>query len=151
MASALYTPEILRLATQIPHLARLKGPVTSLERRAPLCGSWIAVDVVLDSDGRVSDFGQEVRACALGQASASLMGREILGRSGEELGKVAKNLLLWLKGEGEMPDWPGLRVFEAARGYPGRHGAISLPFEAIDAAVQLASGGKTVSGRSAPI
>ncbi len=149
MASALYTPEILRLATQIPHLARLERPVVTIERRAPVCGSWIAVDVVFDVEGRVAAFGQEVRACALGQASASLMGRDILGRSAEELGIVAKNLASWLKGEGEIPDWPGLSVFEAARGYPGRHDAICLPFEAVHAAAQFADNGEKVPGWSA--
>jgi NifU-like protein involved in Fe-S cluster formation len=140
MASVLYTPDILRLATQIPHLARLENPKASDERRAPICGSRIAVDVDVDDEGRVSAFGQEVRACALGQAAASLLGAEVVGRTPEELATTAVELARWLKSEGDMPSWPGLSLFEAAKAHPGRHGAICLPFEAAAAAARQAKG-----------
>lgn len=140
MASTLYTPEILRLATQIPHLGRLEAPMASDERRAPICGSRIHVDIAVDADGRVNAFGQEVRACALGQASASLLGAHIMGRTADELSDVAARLAGWLAGAQPMPDWPGLSLFDAARAHPGRHGAICLPFDAAAAAARQARG-----------
>src|SRR3546814_5572590 len=82
MAEALYNTRILRLAASIPHAARLPNPQASVAKRSPVCGSRVTVDVDLDSAGRISALGQEVRACALGQASAALMGASAIGRSG---------------------------------------------------------------------
>ena len=73
MTATLYNRDILRLAASIPHQRRLDAPQASVERRSPVCGSRVVVDVVLDDDGRVAALGQEVKACALGQASAALM------------------------------------------------------------------------------
>ena len=83
--SALYSRDILRLASSIPHLGRLDRPQASAEKSSAVCGSRVAVDVALDGEGRVTELGQEVRACALGQASASLMGAHAVGRTGAEL------------------------------------------------------------------
>jgi len=81
MATAtLYTRDILRLAASIPHVGRLAAADGSAEKRAPLCGSSIIVDVILDDEGRIAALGQEVRACAFGQASAALMGAHAIGR-----------------------------------------------------------------------
>lgn len=136
MASALYTTDILRLAASIPHLGRLGPPAHSVDRRAPVCGSRIVVDVQLDDAGRICAFGQDVRACALGQASACLLGAHVLGQSGAELGQIAADLAAWLSDQrAEPPHWPGIEILAAARAHPGRHGAICLPFEA---AVQAA-------------
>ncbi|MBC7985962.1 MAG: iron-sulfur cluster assembly scaffold protein, partial [Sphingomonadaceae bacterium] len=88
MPAPLYNAEILRLATEIPHQARLAAPQASVEKRSPVCGSRVTVDVMLGDDGRVAALGQEVRACALGQASASLMGRHALGRAPAELAEA---------------------------------------------------------------
>ena len=131
MASALYTTDILRLAASIPHLGRLGPPAHSVDRRAPVCGSRIVVDVQLDNAGRICAFGQDVRACALGQASACLLGAHVLGQSGAELGQIAADLAAWLSDQrAEPPNWPGIEILGAARAHPGRHGAICLPFEA---------------------
>ena len=89
VATTLYNRDILRLAAAIPHLGRLEHPQASVEKRSPVCGSRVTVDLVLDGQGRVAALGQEVKACALGQASASLMGAHALGRSGEELAEAA--------------------------------------------------------------
>jgi NifU-like protein involved in Fe-S cluster formation len=138
VTTALYNRDILRLAASIPHHRRLERPQATVEKRSPLCGSRIAVDVVLDDEGRVAAIGQEVRACALGQASASLMGAHGLGRSAEELAEARDALTSFLKGEREDPGgWPGLDVFRHARPYRARHASILLAFEAIaDAAAQ---------------
>lgn len=85
MSEALYNTAILRLAASIPHQQRLSAPQASVVKVSPVCGSRVTVDVELGPDGRVARFGQEVRACALGQAAASLFGAHVIGRSPAEL------------------------------------------------------------------
>jgi NifU-like protein involved in Fe-S cluster formation len=131
MTTALYTRDILRLAASIPHQRRLDHPQASAEKRSALCGSRVAVDLVLDGEGRVAALGQEVRACALGQASASLMGANALGRNGIELACARDALAAYLDGRRDDPgDWPGLEIFASARPFQARHPSILLPFEA---------------------
>jgi NifU-like protein involved in Fe-S cluster formation len=140
MPSALYSRDILRLASAIPCLGRLDAPHGSAERTSKLCGSRVAVDVVLDGEGRIAAFGQEVKACALGQASAALMASEVVGRTEKQLAGARNALAAYLRGETDEPgDWPGLGVFAAARAFPARHDAILLPFEAAAAAVRAAT------------
>jgi NifU-like protein involved in Fe-S cluster formation len=131
MSAPLYNQTILRLAASVPHDGRLAAPHGTSERRSPVCGSRVAVDVMLDADGRVAALGQEVRACALGQASAALMGAEAIGRSPAELAAARDALTAFLAQERDDPgDWPGLDSFLAARDYPARHPSIRLAFEA---------------------
>src|SRR3546814_21064337 len=104
MAEALYNTRILRLAASIPHAARLPNPQASVAKRSPVCGSRVTVDVDLDSAGRISALGQEVRACALGQASAALMGASAIGRSGAEIAAARDALRAYLAGEGESSE-----------------------------------------------
>jgi NifU-like protein involved in Fe-S cluster formation len=140
MPSALYSRDILRLASAIPHLGRLDSPHGSAERTSKLCGSRVAVDVVLDGEGRITALGQEVKACALGQASAALMAAAVVGRTEVDLAEARNALAAYLRGETDEPGgWPGLAVFTAARAFPARHGAILLPFEAAAAAVRAAT------------
>jgi NifU-like protein involved in Fe-S cluster formation len=140
MPTALYSRDILRLAASIPYLGRLRAPHGSAERMSKLCGSRVAVDVVLDGEGRIAALGQEVKACALGQASAALMGAHALGRSRAELAEAHESLAAYLRGETDRPgNWPGLGVFAHARDFSARHGAILLPFEAAEAAVGSAA------------
>ncbi|MEO1168329.1 MAG: iron-sulfur cluster assembly scaffold protein [Pseudomonadota bacterium] len=138
MSAALYNAEILRLATEIPHQARLDAPHASVEKRSPVCGSRVIVDVQVDSEGRIAALGQEVRACALGQASAALMARHALGRSRSELASARDALTAYLAGERDDPgDWPGLEILAPALPHKARHASIRLAFEAIaDAATQ---------------
>jgi NifU-like protein involved in Fe-S cluster formation len=132
MTQALYNTQILKLATSIPHQARLAQPQGTSERRSPICGSRVTVDVVLDGEGRVAELGQEVRACALGQASASLMGAHAIGRSLAELEEARDALTAFLAGEREDPgSWPGLEIFAPARPHSARHASIRLAFEAV--------------------
>ena len=127
----LYNRDILRLAASIPHLGRLERPQGSAEKRSPLCGSRVAVDVVVDDEGRVAELGQEVKACALGQASAALMGAGAIGRSAPEFLRARDNLAAFLDGRSNDPgDWPGLELFRAARPHKARHPSILLPYEA---------------------
>ncbi|MGQ0661496.1 iron-sulfur cluster assembly scaffold protein [Sphingosinicella sp.] len=141
MSAPLYTRDILRLAASIPHLRRLDGAQASVEKRAPVCGSRVFVEIALDEAGRAAALGQEVKACALGQASAALMGRHAIGRSADEFAAGRDALAAFLAGRSDDPgDWPGIEALAVARNYPARHGAILLPFEAVaEAAAQAAS------------
>ena len=130
MNAPLYNAEILRLAASIPHHARLEHAAATAEKRSPICGSRVTVDVGVDDDGRVSEVGLLVRACALGQASSSLLAAQILGKTPEQLADARDALTAWLAGEGVMPDWPGIGVFEPALTYSARHPSIRLAFEA---------------------
>lgn len=140
MNAPLYNATILRLAATIPHHARLSDPQTSTELRSPVCGSRVTVDVTLDADGRIAALGQEVRACALGQASASLMGAEAIGKSADELEAARDALTAFLAGQRDDPgDWPGLDIFLPARPHSARHASIRLAFEAVADAARRAS------------
>lgn len=132
MATALYNRDILRLAASIPHQGRLARPQASAEKRSAVCGSRVTVDVVLDAQGRVADLGQEVKACAMGQASAALMGAHAIGRRAAELAEARDALTAYLAGSRDDPgEWPGLEILGEARRFPARHAAILLPFEAV--------------------
>jgi NifU-like protein involved in Fe-S cluster formation len=140
MADALYNTQILRLATSIPHHARLAGAQGTSERRSPICGSRVTVDVMLDAGGRIAALGQEVRACALGQASAALMGAHAIGRSLAELEEARDALTGFLAGERDDPGlWPGLEVLAPARAHSARHASIRLAFEAVSEAAARAA------------
>lgn len=141
MAAALYNAEILRLATSIPHHERLAGAEASVEKRSPVCGSRVTVDVKLDEAGRVAALGQQVRACALGQASAALMGSGAIGHDAAELAEARDALAAFLAGERDDPgNWPGLEIFRPAIPHKARHASIRLAFEAVaEAAAQAGS------------
>ncbi|MGE7204440.1 iron-sulfur cluster assembly scaffold protein [Sphingomonas sp. NPDC019816] len=140
MTAPLYNAEILRLTTAIPHDQRLVDPMASVERRSPICGSRITVDVNLDEEGRVAEVGMLVRACALGQASAALLANHVVGLDAEELAAMRDRLTEWLAaGEGAAPEWPGLDVFTPALPYTARHPSIRLAFEAAAQAAEDAA------------
>ena len=137
----LYSGQILALAADIPHLGRLAGPQGSSRKRSPLCGSTVTVDVTL-KDGRVAEFGQEVRACALGQASAAILGQIVIGRTAAELEAARRSLTAMLKDGGPAPAAPfqGYQVLIPARDYKNRHASILLALDATIEAVGLAGG-----------
>jgi NifU-like protein involved in Fe-S cluster formation len=131
--------EILRLAASVADRPRLEAPQATIERRSPTCGSRVTVDLILDSEGRVIAFGQEVRACALGQASAVLMGQHVVGQDAATLSAAADALRAFLAGERDDPgSWPGLEVFAPARPHRARHPSILLAFDAAAEAAQRA-------------
>lgn len=127
----LYSGRILALATDIPHHARLDTPQISVKRRSPLCGSTVTVDLDME-EGRIVRFGQDVKACALGQAAAALLGQVAIGRSAEELTRARDQLRAMLVENGPVPDAPfdGFEVLIPARDYRNRHASILLALEA---------------------
>ena len=140
MPAALYNRDILRLAASIPHTRRLDHAQASVEKSSPVCGSRVTVDLVLDEQGSVAMLGQEVRACALGQASASLMGAHVIGRDAAALAEARDALAAYLAGTRDDPGgWPGLIVFADARRFTARHASILLAFEAAAEAASLAA------------
>jgi NifU-like protein involved in Fe-S cluster formation len=144
MIDDLYSAKILKLVAEIPHAGRLIAPDASSEKVAKLCGSRIIVDVTV-KDGRVADFAQEVRACALGQASAAVLGGHVIGASLEEI-EMARNALRdMLKKNGAPPEgrFAELAVLEAVKDYPARHASTLLAFEAAVEAVRNAAKAET--------
>lgn len=135
----LYSGRILELAADIPHLGRLPHPDGSAKKRSPLCGSTVTADVVV-KDGRVAEFAQDVKACALGQASASVLGRVVIGRSRAELEAARDALKAMLKEGGPVPSAPfdGYEVLLPARDYKNRHASILLALEAVTEAMAAA-------------
>lgn len=135
----LYSTRILALAADIPHLDRLDNPDSTVKKRSPLCGSTVTVDVKV-TDGRISDFGQDVKACALGQASASVVGSAIIGASRQQVETARDQLKEMLKKDGPTPDAPfdGLEVLRPARDYKNRHASILLALEATAEAMEKA-------------
>lgn len=137
----LYSGRILALAADIPHHARLDTPQASVRKRSPLCGSTVTVDLDL-TDGRVSRFGQDVKACALGQAAAAVVGGAALGRTPAELTAAAHALEAMLKSGGPVPPAPfdGFEALLPARDFKNRHASILL---AIQAAAEAAAQAET--------
>jgi len=131
----LYSQRILALAADIPHLGRLDAPTASAKKRAPLCGSTVSVDLVVE-DGRITDFGQDVKACALGQAAAAVVGADIIGCAHDQVAKARDELAAMLKQGGPAPSAPfdELAVLEPAKDYKNRHASILLSLEATLAA-----------------
>ncbi len=132
---SLYSARILQLTTQIPHLGRLPQPTGSATKRSQTCGSSVTVDVVV-TDGRIVAFAQEVKACALGQAAAAVLGAAVLGRSHAELSRTREQLAAMLTG-GPPPVVPfaDFQVLIAARDYKNRHPSILLALDATLAAM----------------
>ena len=133
----LYSARILALAADIPHLGRLDGPDATVKRRSPLCGSAVTVDVKVE-DGRLADLGQDVKACALGQAAAAVSGAAAVGATLEDITKGRDQLRAMLKGKGGVPDAPfdGFEVLTPAVEYKNRHASIMLSMEAIVEAME---------------
>lgn len=144
MKDPLYTKDILRLAADIPHLRRLDAPDESITKVSPICGSRVKVDVVI-KDGIVTDYGQEVRACALGQAAAAIMGEGVMRQPLQTFPALLDQLTEFLKGDASVPDapWQGLQVFAPAKAHKSRHASILLTFQAMAEIAQKANDGAT--------
>ncbi len=138
MIDDLYSARILTLAANMPHAGRLAAPGASAEKTSRLCGSKVVVDVVM-ADGRVAEFAQDVRACALGQAAAAILGEHVMGASVAELTAGRDGLRAMLKG-GEPPQgrFADLAVLEQVREFPARHASTLLAFEAVAEAAEKA-------------
>lgn len=132
----LYSKDILRLAAGLPHNDHIVGADASANRRSPVCGSEIVADVKLGTDGRLSALAFRARACAMGQASASLLRALGPGKKAAEVKTARDALADALAGRSGFDRcWPELSVFKAARAYPARHAAILLPYDAALAAL----------------
>jgi NifU-like protein involved in Fe-S cluster formation len=145
----LYSGRILELAATIPAIGRLDTPDATVRRRSPLCGSTVTVDVKVQ-DGRVSHFAQDVKACALGQAAASVAGRVAVGRSRSEIETARDELRQMLKSGGPDPSPPfeELSVLRPARDYKNRHASIMLTLEALAEAMAEAETKRMAGGQS---
>ena len=133
----LYSKRILELAADIPHSDRLDAPDATEMKRSPLCGSTVTVDVSVER-GVVTAFGQDVKACALGQASASVLGESVVGQSLDSIRKGRDELAAMLKTDGPAPSAPfdELKVLEPAKAYKNRHASVLLAFAATVSALE---------------
>jgi NifU-like protein involved in Fe-S cluster formation len=132
MINDVYNKRILELAANIERLRRLEAPDATASALSRLCGSKVTVDICMDGDV-VSDFGHEVKACALGQASSSLMARHVVGASAAELRALRKQMYAMLKEDGDPPGgrWAELEVLLPVRGFKPRHASTLLTFDAV--------------------
>ena len=144
MIDDLYSARLLKLAANMPRAGRLAAPDGTSEKVAKLCGSRIVVDVILEGD-RVADFAQDVKACALGQAAAGVLGQSVLGASADEIREARDAMTAMLKSGGEGPDgrFEGLRVLKQVADYPARHASTLVAVEATLEAVNQALAERT--------
>ena len=144
MIDDLYSAKILRLAANMPRAGRLHAPDASSEKISKLCGSRVLVDLRLDGD-RVADFAQEVKACALGQAAAAVLGEHVIGARVEEIQSARDQLRAMLKAGGPAPEgrFVDLQALEPVKDYPARHASTLLAFEAAVEAARAALAART--------
>lgn len=140
MIDDLYSARLLALAANMPRAGRLPAPQGSAEKVSKLCGSRVVVDVVVEG-GLVVDFAQDVKACALGQASAAVLGAHVIGASVAELEAARDALKAMLKQGGPPPEgrFADLKALEVVRDYPPRHASTMLAFEAVVEAAHKAT------------
>lgn len=150
MIDELYSAHILRLAANLPHAGRLPAPEGTGERVAKLCGSKAIVDVVLDDQDRIAAFAQDIKACALGQAAAGVLGESVIGASAAEIETARDATLAMLKAGGEGPSgrFEGLRALKQVAGYPARHASTLVAIEATLEAVHAALTRKALDTRT---
>jgi NifU-like protein involved in Fe-S cluster formation len=136
MINDIYNRRILALAADIPHLRRLENPDASATAHSKLCGSKVTVDLKMH-DGVVTDFGHDVKACALGQASSSVMGRHVIGATADELRALRDRMYAMLKDNGPPPDgkWAEYEAFIPVRDFKARHASTLLTFDAVADAI----------------
>ncbi|QFU16851.1 iron-sulfur cluster assembly scaffold protein [Microvirga thermotolerans] len=132
MLNEIYSRRILELAAAIPHLGRLADADASATAHSRLCGSTVTVDLKVEGDV-VTAFAHDVKACALGQASSSIMGRHVIGSTAQELREVREAAHRMLKAGGEPPKgkWADLAVLEPVRDFKARHASVLLTFDAV--------------------
>lgn len=140
MIDELYSARILSLAANLPHAGRLPAPQGTGERVAKLCGSRATVDVVLDDQGRIAAFAQDVKACALGQAAAGVLGQAVIGATAQEVRDARDAMTVMLKSGGDGPQgrFEGLRALRQVADYPARHASTLVAVEATLDAVEQA-------------
>jgi len=150
MLNEVYNKRILELAGNIPRLGRLDAPDASATAHSRLCGSTVTVDLRMEGD-RVCDFAHDVKACALGQASSSIMARAVVGSTAEELREVRRRVLAMLKENEPAPEgrWADLKVLEPVRDFKARHASTLLTFDAVVDAVGKIEAARGTGARDA--
>lgn len=139
-AERLYTREMLAAAVELATVPPLPEAPLHGSARSATCGSTLDLDMELNGSDRIASIGMRVRACAVGQAAAAIFARHAAGKDGSDVERALAELRAWLEDKGSTPDWPDMGLIAAARDYPGRHGAMLLPWKAALAA--LSSGGE---------
>jgi NifU-like protein involved in Fe-S cluster formation len=137
MLNEIYNKRILELAGNIPRIGRLPDPDATATAHSKLCGSTVTIDLKMDGD-TVTDFAHEVKACALGQASSSIMARCVIGAKAGELRKLREDMRRMLKENGAPPaagQWTDIAVLEPVRDYKNRHASTMLTFDAVVSAI----------------
>jgi NifU-like protein involved in Fe-S cluster formation len=136
MLNEIYNSRILELAGNIPRLGRLEQPDATATAHSKLCGSTVTIDLKMDGD-TVTDFSHDVKACALGQASSSIMARNVVGAKADELRNLRETVRRMLKENGAPPagKWADIAVLEPVRDYKARHASTMLTFDAVTAAI----------------
>ncbi len=136
MINEVYNKRIIELAGNIPRLGRLPEAQASATAHSKLCGSTVTVDLKMDGD-EVTDFAHEVKACALGQASSSIMARYVIGAKADELRNLRETVRKMLKENGAPPEgkWADIAVLEPVRDYKARHASTLLTFDAVVSAI----------------
>lgn len=127
--SALYTPEMLALSTQLTRYPWSDRFAYQAEARSKVCGSVIVMGLDLDADGAVATTGLKVTACAVGQSAAAIFASGAQGVTRSDIERTLGGLERWLTKQGDLPDWPGLGAIAGALEHKGRHGALLLPWE----------------------
>jgi NifU-like protein involved in Fe-S cluster formation len=133
MLNDIYNKRIIELAGNIPRLGRLPAPDASATAHSKLCGSTVKIDLTMDADV-VTDFAHDVKACALGQASSSIMARHVVGSTAEELRALRETVRKMLKENGAPPSdgkWADIALLEPVRDYKARHASTLLTFDAV--------------------
>ena len=149
MLNDVYNAKILDLAANIPHLGRLAAPDASATAHSKLCGSTVTVDLKMDGPV-VSDFAHEVKACALGQASSSIMARHVIGARAAELRELRETVRKMLKENGPAPTgkWADIAMLEPVRDYKARHASTMLTFDAVVSALDQIEAKKALKQRA---
>ena len=133
MLNDIYNKRIIELAGNIPRLGRLPSPDATATAHSKLCGSTVKIDIKMD-DGVVTDFGHDVKACALGQASSSIMASHVIGSTASELRELRETVRKMLKENGKPPaggKWADIALLEPVRDYKARHASTMLTFDAV--------------------
>lgn len=139
-AHRLYTPEVLAAAVSLSRYPLTDDLVLRGEARSKSCGSRIVLGLALDEVGQVTRVGMASHACAIGQACAAIFADGAPGRDAVKLRDARAAMVLWLRGEAAMPDWPGMALVAPAQAYPARHGAMLLAWQAACHALDAQAG-----------
>lgn len=134
-SAALYTPEILALAVELAEYPLIGAGGQCGDAASRVCGSKVALELLMDADGAIERAGAQVTACAIGQAAAALFLRSARGRHTTDISEALTSLETWLSGASVHPHWPGVDQLAPARAHPARHAAILLPWKAALAAL----------------